>query len=228
MRLHENSHGAVMWLKICGITSEDAVAAALAAQVNAIGFVLAPSVRRVEPAQAAQLAAPARGRVALIAVTMHPSQPLVDEIVRVLRPDMLQSDLEDFDGLRLPDALARLPVLRNAAAAGSAAANTAAADSALPARVLFEGARSGSGEAADWQAAARMARRCELILAGGLNAQNVGAAVRAVRPYGVDVSSGVESAPGRKSAQKIAEFVQAAKAAFQADDRLQGMNDDAS
>ena len=211
-----------MWLKICGITSEDAVEAALAARVDAIGFVLAPSVRRVEPAQAALLAAPARGRVALIAVTMHPSQPLVDEIVRVLRPDMLQSDLEDFDGLRLPDALARLPVLRTAAAAGSASAR------ALPARVLFEGARSGSGEAADWQAAARMARRCELILAGGLNAHNVGAAVHAVRPYGVDVSSGVESAPGRKSAQKIAEFVQAAKAAFQADDRLQGMNDDAS
>jgi phosphoribosylanthranilate isomerase len=54
-----------MWLKICGITSEEAVDAALAARVDAIGFVFAPSVRRVEPAQAAQLAAPARGRVAL-------------------------------------------------------------------------------------------------------------------------------------------------------------------
>jgi phosphoribosylanthranilate isomerase len=201
-----------MWLKICGITSADAVEAALAARVDAIGFVFAPSVRRVEPAQAAQLAAPARGRVALVAVTRHPSQPLIDEIVRVMQPDMLQSDLEDFDGLRLPDALARLPVLRAAAAAGSA----------LPGRILFEGARSGSGEAADWQAAERMARRSDLILAGGLNAHNVGAAMRAVRPYGVDVSTGVESAPGRKSPQKIAEFVQAANAAFQ------GMSDVAS
>jgi phosphoribosylanthranilate isomerase len=213
---HEHEHARVqdsaMWLKICGITSVDAVEAALAARVDAIGFVFAPSVRQVEPAQAAQLAACARRRVALIAVTMHPSQPLVDEIVRVLQPDMLQSDVEDFDGLELPRALARLPVLRTAAVA----------DSALPARILFEGARSGSGQAADWQAAARMARRCEMILAGGLNAHNVGTAVRAVRPYGVDVSSGVESTPGRKSAQKIAEFVQAASAAFQ------GMSDDAS
>jgi phosphoribosylanthranilate isomerase len=79
--------------------------------------------------------------------------------------------------------------------------------------MLFEGARSGSGEAADWQAAARLALRCELILAGGLTAHNVGAALRAVRPYGVDVSSGVESSPGRKSAQKIAEFVAAARVA---------------
>jgi phosphoribosylanthranilate isomerase len=201
-----------MWLKICGITSPEAVDAALAARVDAIGFVFSPSVRRLEPAQAAQLAARARARAMLVAVTMHPPQPLVDEIMRVFQPDMLQTDAGDFAGLRLPQALLRLPVLRA----------EASADSALPLRIMFEGARSGSGEAADWDAAARLARRCELVLAGGLNAHNVAAAVRAVQPYGVDVSSGVESTPGCKSAQKIAEFVQAASAAFQ------GMSDDAS
>jgi phosphoribosylanthranilate isomerase len=201
-----------MWLKICGITSADAVDAALAARVDAIGLVFSPSVRRVEPAQAAQLAAIARARVALVAVTTHPPQPLIDEILRVFQPDMLQTDAEDFAALRLPQTLLRLPVLRAEAAAGSV----------LPSRIMFEGARSGSGEVADWDAAARLARRCQLVLAGGLNAHNVAAAVRAVRPYGVDVSSGVESAPGRKSAQQIAEFVQAASAAFQ------GMSDDAS
>jgi phosphoribosylanthranilate isomerase len=194
-----------MWLKICGMTCLDAVAAALAARVDAIGFVFSPSVRRLEPVQAAQLAAGARGRVSLIAVTSQPQQQLIDEIVRVFKPDVLQADLSDFDGLRLPDALARLPVLRADVAAGSA----------LPRRLLFEGARSGSGEPADWDSAARLARVSELILAGGLNAHNVAAAIRAVRPYGVDVSSGVESAPGRKSAQLIAEFVEAARAAFQ-------------
>jgi phosphoribosylanthranilate isomerase len=194
-----------MWLKICGMTSLDAVEAALAARVDAIGFVFSPSVRRLEPAQAAQLAARARGRVSLIAVTAHPTQQLIDEIVQVFRPDALQSDLQDFERLRLPDTLIRLPVLRA----------PAASEAALPRRMLFDGARSGSGTVADWSAAARLASARELILAGGLTAHNVAAAIRAVRPYGVDVSSGVESAPGRKSAQKIADFVAAATAAFE-------------
>lgn len=194
-----------MWLKICGMTTADAVTAALQSRVDAIGFVFSPSVRRLEPEQAAQLAAPARDRVALVAVTVHPEQQLIDEILRVFKPDVLQTDLQDFDALTLPGTLARLPVLR--AGVGSGAA--------LPRRMLFEGARSGSGEAADWNTASRLARMSELILAGGLDAHNVGAAIRAVRPHGVDVSSGVESAPGRKSAQMIAEFVDAARAAFQ-------------
>jgi phosphoribosylanthranilate isomerase len=194
-----------MWLKICGMTDPEAVAAALAARVDAIGFVFSPSVRQLQPLQAAQLAAQARGRVSLIAVTVHPPQPLIDDILRLFKPDALQTDHSDFDGLRLPEALLRLPVLR----AG------VASDAALPRRMLFEGARSGSGEAADWDTASRLARSSELILAGGLNADNVATAIAAVRPYGVDVSSGVESAPGRKSAQKIAEFVEAARAAFQ-------------
>jgi phosphoribosylanthranilate isomerase len=192
-----------MWLKICGMTDLDAVEAALAARVDAIGFVFSPSVRRLEPAQAARLAARARDRAVLVAVTLHAQQPLIDRIIRVFKPDALQADVSDFDRLRLPDTLGRLPVLRADVAAGGA----------LPPRFLFEGARSGSGAAADWDTAARLARASELILAGGLNAHNVGAAIRAVRPYGVDVSSGVESAPGRKSAQKISEFVEAARAA---------------
>jgi phosphoribosylanthranilate isomerase len=194
-----------MWLKICGMTSLDAVAAAVAARVDAIGFVFSTSVRQVDPLQAAQLAALARGRIALVAVTVHPPQPLIDEILRVFQPDVLQTDLQDFDQLQLPETLLRLPVLRAGVASGAA----------LPPRLLFEGARSGSGEAADWETASRLARSSELILAGGLNANNIGAAIRAVRPYGVDVSSGVESAPGRKSAQMIAEFVAAANAASQ-------------
>ena len=101
-----------MWIKICGMTSEEAVAAALSQRVDAIGFVFAASVRQLEPARAAQLAAPARGRVRCIAVTMHPTQAQIDQILQVLNPDALQTDIGDLDGLRLPASLPLLPVLR--------------------------------------------------------------------------------------------------------------------
>jgi phosphoribosylanthranilate isomerase len=194
-----------MWIKICGATTEDAIAAALQAGADAVGFIFAPSVRQVTAERAAQLAAPARGRAALVAVTLHPRQSQIDEILRVLNPDALQTDLEDFEYLHLPDQLTRLPVVRAATRS----------DAKFPRRFLFEGARSGSGEVGDWIAAARLARANELVLAGGLNADNVAAAVGAVGPYGVDVSSGVEIAPGRKSPEKIAQFVAAARTAFE-------------
>ncbi len=194
------------WIKICGMTDAAAVSAALDAGVDAIGFVFAPSVRQVSPRRAAELARPARHRVSCIAVTRHPDQSLIDELLRVFRPDLLQTDVEDFARLRLPRTLPRLPVLR------------AGADHAfcgnLPARLLFEGPHSGTGQLSDWQEAARLARETHLILAGGLNAANVAAAIRAVRPFGVDTSSGVEAQPGIKSEAKIAEFVASARAAF--------------
>jgi phosphoribosylanthranilate isomerase len=193
-----------MWLKICGMTSPEAVSAALGAQVDAIGFVFAPSPRELQPQHAAQLAAPARGRALCIAVTQHPSQALIEQILAEFAPDVLQTDLDDLAGLRLPANLSVLPVVRGALARARA----------VPQRLLFEGPRSGSGGAADWQQAMLLARATQLILAGGLTAANVAAAIQTVRPFGVDVSSGVESSPGRKSPQRIVEFVQAARAAF--------------
>ena len=83
----------------------------------------------------------------------------------------------------------------------------------MPRRVLFEGPRSGSGAVSDWNAARDLARRTQLVLAGGLNAGNVAAAIAAVRPFGVDVSSGVELEPGIKNPLEIAGFVRAARAA---------------
>lgn len=192
------------WIKICGLTNAAGVAAALAAGVDAIGFVLAPSVRRVTAQRAAELARTVRRQLSCVAVMQHPEQSEVDEVVRELRPDMLQSDLGDFARLHLPQRIARLPVVRA----------SQAAPAEYPARLLFEGERSGSGETADWTQAALLARQTRLVLAGGLNAGNVGAAIRAVRPFGVDTSSGVESQPGVKSEEKIMEFVRAARAAF--------------
>ena len=192
-----------MWIKICGMTTPEAVAAAVDAGADAIGFVFAKSPRRLTPRAAAELARPARGQVRCVAVTRHPAQSLVEEIFQVLAPDILQTDAADLEALHLPAALERLPVLR----AG------AALPPSLPARVLFEGPVSGSGVAGDWEAARSLARRTELVLAGGLTATNVAAAIARVRPFGVDVSSGVETRPGVKSPAAIVEFVAAARAA---------------
>ncbi|MEP7243374.1 MAG: phosphoribosylanthranilate isomerase, partial [Gammaproteobacteria bacterium] len=168
------------------MTTPEAVAAALEAGANAIGFVFAESKRRVTVEQAVQLAAPARGRVKCVAVTRHPGQREVEEILTVFKPDTLQTDFEDFRTLKLPTGLEVLSVLR----AGTGEPQP------LPARFLFEGPVSGSGVTSDWAAARNLSHRAELILAGGLSPANVAAAISEVRPFGVDVSSGVESAPG--------------------------------
>jgi phosphoribosylanthranilate isomerase len=89
----------------------------------------------------------------------------------------------------------------------------AALPAPLPARILFEGPASGRGEVSDWSTAAELARGTQLVLAGGLSAANVAAALHRVRPFGVDVSSGVEERPGVKSPAAIAGFVAAVRAA---------------
>ena len=189
-----------MWIKICGMTTPEALEAAVAAGADAVGFVFAASVRRLSAEHAARLAAPVRGKVRCVAVTRHPGQAEIDEILAVFRPDVLQSDAADFDRLRLPQRLERLPVLREGHA-----------EPALPPRLLFEGTRSGTGRTCDWHAAAALARRAEVILAGGLDPGNVAAAIAAVRPFGVDVSSGVEARPGLKDPGAVERFVNAAR-----------------
>jgi phosphoribosylanthranilate isomerase len=192
-----------MWVKVCGLTRADAIAAALEAGADALGFVFSPSVRQLTAAQATMLAAPARGRAQCVAVTLHPDQALIDEILGEFQPDLLQTDLRDLEQLKLPRTLTLLPVLRG----------TSAFATAWPARALFEGPRSGAGELGDWSIAAQMAQQTQLILAGGLSAANVAEAIRAVHPYGVDASSGLESEPGIKNVGKIKDFVSAARAA---------------
>src|SRR6202142_2901528 len=192
-----------MWIKICGITSADAIAAAAAANVDAIGFVFAPSPRQVTPGQAAQLAALVPPGILRIAVAQHPLQMKVDEICRTLKPDYFQTDVEDLRELKVPTHIKLLPVVRF----GRKTPHP------LPARMLFEGPTSGIGELADWGRAAELARQTQLILAGGVLADNVAEAIEAVRPFGVDVSSGVEESPGIKDPQKIFAFVHAVRAA---------------
>src|SRR5262245_36294451 len=191
-----------LWVKICGLTTPEAVAAAVDAGADAIGFVFAPSKRQVTAARACELSASVAGRVSRVAVMLHPTQAALDEVLKVFAPDIVQTDIDDFATVRLPTDVHVMPVVR--------AAKVLPAP--LPQRLLFEGPVSGTGEVADWQMAAQVARSTQLVLAGGLNPANVAQAIERVRPYGVDVSSGVESAPGVKDVEKIREFVRNARA----------------
>ncbi len=188
------------FVKICGMKDTRAVEAALAAGADAIGFVFANSPRRVTPEQAAELARPpARGRALCVAVTQHPSPELLELIFELFRPDVLQTDSRDLSGIALPEGVAAWPVLRG----WRRQEDTGALRPEQ--RLLFEGPRSGSGQVADWSAARSLVGQCQLILAGGLVPANVEQAIDDVHPFGVDVSSGVEEAPGRKSPVLIEE-----------------------
>jgi phosphoribosylanthranilate isomerase len=191
-----------IWVKICGLTTGEAVEAAVAAGADAIGFVFAPSKRQVTSARATELTQGVPRRIPRVAVMLHPTQSQLDEVWSAFRPDVLQTDVEDLQTLRVPAGLAVMPVIRSA---------KQDPHQDHP-RVLFEGPVSGAGSTSDWNSAARLARATQLVLAGGLNATNVADAIAAVRPFGVDVSSGVEATPGIKDPAKIHEFVRRARA----------------
>jgi len=194
-----------VWVKICGLTDHAAVEAAMEAGVDAMGFVFhAASPRHLEPAAAAALAAQVPGGIARVAVFLHPSQADVDAAIAAVAPDYVQTDAADFDYLRLPPGLRALPVLRSSGAA---------VPTTVPTRFVYEAAQSGAGHCANWDSARMLATRGELVLGGGLDAGNVAAAIRAVAPFGVDVSSGVERERGRKDPRLVMAFVAAARVA---------------
>jgi len=187
-----------MFVKICGMTDRAAVDAAVEAGADAIGFVFADSVREVAPAEARDLCRGIPDGMIRVAVMRHPSAARFRQVMTEFEPDWIQTDAEDFPDLPDPAPARPLPVFRQSATRGVRR---------FPARLLFEGDISGSGTTADWDEARRIAPLSELILAGGLDPDNVAQAVAAVRPFGVDVSSGVELERGRKDPRLIREFV---------------------
>jgi phosphoribosylanthranilate isomerase len=197
-----------MFVKICGLKTELAVQAALAAGADALGFVFADSPRRVSAEQAAALTKKLPAHIARVAVMLRPSREDWNHVRDVFKPDWLQTDADDFALLEIPDSIGRFPVYRDSATADFDSDNFV-----WPEHILFEGARSGIGMQPDWHHAAQLARHTCMMLAGGLNPQNVKNAIVQVRPWGVDVSSGVETSPGIKDPEKIAAFVTAARAA---------------
>ena len=186
-----------MFVKICGLSTSEAVETSVAAGANALGFVFAPSPRQVSPDLAHALCRNVRDDIIRVAVMHHPTVEEWTRVRTVFAPDWLQTDTEDFDELDLEDC-EPLPVFRT---------RLNPSGDKWPARMLFESPRSGSGEKANWQEAAWMAMKTRVILAGGLNSRYIVTAVQSVKPWGVDVSSGVESARGIKDQKKITRFL---------------------
>jgi phosphoribosylanthranilate isomerase len=191
-----------VFVKICGLRSSEHVRAAIDAGADAVGFVFAASVRRVTPAEAATIIENAPPHIKRVAVMLHPTNDEWQEVLKDFTPDVLQTDAEDFASLDVPDSIECWPVYREGKSPPEAS-NT----------YVYEGRKSGQGASVDWSRAAAIAGEGDMILAGGLAANNVAEAIATVRPYGVDVSSAVESAPGQKDIRLINEFVIAAKAA---------------
>lgn len=192
-----------MLVKICGLSDERHVNHAVAAGADAVGFVFAESVRQVAPQHARAISKDVPTSVKRVAVMLHPSNEEWLRVLDVFAPDILQTDADDYDALDVPYSVERWPVFREGVSSPRDDVTT----------YLFEGARSGQGETVDWSQAAKLANRGRMILAGGLATDNVAEAITTVRPFGVDVSSGVESSPGQKSSTLISEFIDAVRAA---------------
>lgn len=195
-------------VKICGIRDRCALDGAVEAGADAIGLVFAESVRRVTLEEGAALREAAAPFVAVVAVFGRPRDEDVLAVRRAVDPDLFQFDAGT--ALTPPglEAVAGrwLPVLRDGPALRADAALLSAG---MPA--LFEAARSGAGVTPDWERIREASRGRLAVLAGGLTPDNVREAIRIVRPFAVDVSSGVERAPGDKCPARMRAFVDAVR-----------------
>jgi phosphoribosylanthranilate isomerase len=208
-------------IKICGLSDEESVDAALAAGADFVGFAFfARSPRNVTLDRAAALAARARGRAAIVALTVDAADSMLAEIAATLRPDLLQlHGSETPERVGLIRANTGRPVMKVVGVAG--AEDLAALDAygladrfLLDAKPPRDASRpGGNGKPFDWSLLRGFAPAKPWILSGGLNPANVAAALKATGAAGVDVSSGVESAPGKKSPALIHAFVAAVRTA---------------
>lgn len=209
-------------IKICGLRTDEALAAALDNGASHVGFIFfGKSPRNIAPAEAGRLRQAARGKAKAVAVTVDADDASLDGIVAAMAPDMLQ-----LHGSESPERIAEvkarygLPVmkalsLREAGDLAAIAPYRGVAD-----RFLFDAKPpkgselpGGNGVSFDWRILTSLDADLDYMLSGGLNADNVGEALAIANPPGLDISSGVESAPGVKDVRLIAEFFQAVRAA---------------
>jgi phosphoribosylanthranilate isomerase len=199
-----------VFVKVCGITSEEDALLAVALGADAVGFVLAPSPRQITQVVAGDIARRIPPEVITVGVFRNESKERVVEAVHTIGFKAAQlhgrETVADARWIR-----ERVPLTIMAFAAGDRAiANAAAYGADL---VLLDAPSPGSGEVFDWRLAEGVADGTRLLLAGGLDPDNVARAIGLVHPWGVDVSSGVESSPGVKDPAKLRAFIATAKAA---------------
>jgi len=202
--------------KICGLSDAATLDAAIGAGARYVGFVFfPPSPRAVTPQLAAKLAARVPPGIAKVGLVVDPDDALLDEIARVVPLDMIQvHKVHDAGRLAQIGARVGLPVIA-AAPVASAADVDAALAFAAPAQIILFDAKpaqdatlpGGNGISFDWRLLSTRRIPKTWMLAGGLTPDNVAEAVALTGARHVDVSSGVESAPGVKDSQKIADFV---------------------
>lgn len=196
-------------VKICGLTREQDIAAAVAAGADALGFVLhAPSPRAVDLERASALAAQVPAFVSRVGLFVDAEPERIAEAVRRVPLDLIQ-----FHGHEAPAACTGFgrPWIKAIAMRDGLDVEAAAADYHGAAALLLDtydpALSGGTGRRFDW-ARVPPALAPRIILAGGLTAENVAAAVAGVKPYAVDVSGGVEAAKGLKDQRKINDFMQ--------------------
>ena len=192
-------------IKVCGITDIASAQACLDGGVDSIGFVFADSVRRVTPEAASRISSAVPGPMKRVAVFRQPKAGDIRRALEIFRADLVQADHRFLHSV---DRHLRLPVFRESPGVEDEIDTHMGGETGM--RFVYEGPVSGAGRPVDWPRAGQLATRGRMTLAGGLTPANVAEAVRLVRPFGVDVSSGVETA-GKKDPEKIREFVKRAR-----------------
>jgi len=209
-------------IKICGLKTDEALAAALAGGASHVGFIFfAKSPRYVDPTEAGRLRQAARGKASAVAVTVDAGDAFLDEMVAKMSPDMLQLHGSETPE-RVVEVKARygLPVMKALSLSEAADIERIKPFIGIADRFLFDAKPpkgselpGGNGVAFDWRILAGLDAGVDYMLSGGLNAANIGDALQLANPPGIDISSGVESAPGVKEPALIEQFFRAVRAA---------------
>ncbi|MCV3767237.1 MULTISPECIES: phosphoribosylanthranilate isomerase [unclassified Rhizobium] len=212
-------------IKICGLKTEEAVDHAVRLGATHIGFIFfEKSPRHIEPADAGRLADRVRGRAKIVSVSVNADDDDLDELIAMIKPDILQlHGTESPDRVLTVKAMTGLPVMKALSVSTSEDLARIEPYDGLANRYLFDAKPpkgselpGGNGVSFDWSLLTALDPSVDYMLSGGLTKDNVGEAIRIARPRGIDVSSGVESAPGVKDLAKMDEFFAAVRRATQA------------